>query len=95
MLLNYSRSVDELQSIGFKYDEKSSKLKCVLCDLSKETTDTLKSKGIFSFSNMKQSSFSVHENLSRSFTNLKGAVKKHIISSKAHCVNLEKEEERK
>ena len=40
MLLNYSRSVDELQSIGFKYDEKSSKLKCVLCDLSKETTDT-------------------------------------------------------
>ena len=44
---------------------------------------------------MEQSSFSANENLSRSFTNLKGAVKRHIINSKAHCENLEKEEERK
>lgn len=94
MMLNHSRSVEELQAIGFNYDEESSKLKCVLCDLSLDASDSTKPRGIFSFSSSEQSSFTAKEKLSRNFINLKASVKKHIMTSKSHCVNLERENEK-
>ena len=33
MLLNFCRSIEELQSIGFTYDEENSQVKCVVCDI--------------------------------------------------------------
>ena len=93
MLLNYCRSVEELSTIGFQYDEEDSKLKCVLCDLS-GSSESLKCRGLFSFSSSEQSSFTAKEKLSKNFTNLKGAVRKHIMQSKSHCVNLEQENEK-
>ena len=77
MLLNFCRSIEELQSIGFNYDEEKSQLKCLVCE---ESSENSKQSGIFSYSSSEQSSFTPKEKLSRNFINLKAAVKKHINS---------------
>ena len=91
MLLKCSRSIQELESIGFIHDKENSRVKCILCDESKESGESLSHRGIFKFCASEQSSFQPGENLSRSFVNLKQHVKCHIVSSKSHCINLDAE----
>ena len=88
MLLLSARSMEEIEGIGFDYDEENCKVKCVLCD------DKLASSGDFKYNACDGLVFSGKEKMSRNFINLKAHLKAHILKNKSHCSNLVKEGEK-
>ena len=95
MSLQCSRSMEEIEGIGFSFNEEDQKVKCVLCDTDKSAVDGDKLHGIFSYDASDGLSFKDKDIMPRSFINLKAIVKTHVLKSKLHCSNLMKENEKK
>ena len=96
MLLQSSRSMDDIEGIGFEYDEETQKVKCTLCDKQSDDNDktVANSSGEFRYSPLAGLCFDDSEKLSRKFINLKAHLKAHILKSKSHCLNLMEEKEK-
>ena len=91
MLLVSSRSMEEIEGLGFEYDAENCKLKCVVCD-SKNVTENSDKAGVasgeFQYKPSDGLVFTTKEKLSRSFINLKAHLKVHILKNKLHCSSL-------
>ena len=96
MLLQVSRSMEEIQGIGFEYDEENEKVRCKLCERKPGSVPNTPTNisGEFRYSLAAGLSFDENEKLSRSFINLKAHLKAHILRSKSHCLSLMEEKER-
>ena len=90
MVLQFSRSIEEIEGLGFKFDDENHKVKCVVCDIL-PPGEKPSSTGEFGYNPSSGLAFNETEKLSRNFINLKANVKSHILKSKIHCSNLEKE----
>ena len=76
--IKHYRSMAEILSSGFSYDEDDSMVKCSVCD------QVTASSGKFFYDANEGLEFDDDEYLPRNFTNLKKSIVKHIKNSKSH-----------
>ena len=81
--MHWAKSLPELESLGFLYDEAREILSCSLF----KNTDY----GEFEYQKIEGLSFA-EEKMSKKFMNLKESVKRHICNSKSHSSILEDKE---
>ena len=90
MLLSSARSIEDIEGIGFKYDEENMKVKCVLCDSSQVDSDKPASySGEFKYNSQDGVKFDEKSKMSRNFINMKAHLKAHILRNKTHSLQLE------
>ena len=93
-----ARSVKEIESAGFTFDEEKEELSCSVCGTVDSNNDDNSSKlqttGIFKYEKLTGMIFTPEENLPDKFRNLKKHVKRHVKQSTAHIENLQSQIEK-
>ena len=87
MVLQFSRSMEEIEGLGFKFDDENHKQNVwfVIPSL------LVRKLPLVEYNPSSGLTFDETGKLSRNFKNLKAIVKSHIFKSKIHCSKLEKE----
>ena len=94
MLLSSARSMEEVEGIGFTYNEDSFKVICTLCEEGdSQQSATSSTSGEFKYNPTHGLNFNQKEKISRPFINLKAHLKAHILNNKSHSSNLSKQAE--
>jgi hypothetical protein len=88
-----ARSVKEIESAGFTFDEEKEELSCSVCSTvdtnNDDNSSNLQTTGIFKYEKQTGMIFAPEENLPDKFRNLKKHVKRHVKQSTAHIENLQ------
>ena len=79
-----SRSIDELSSCGFVYNDFSEEVMCTVCCPETESKEETVSNSTFKYEILNGLKFPKDAKLPRQFVNLKRSIKRHIEESKTH-----------
>ena len=88
-----TRSIKDIESVGFIFDEKKEEVFCSICgtvDSGNDDNSTdVRHIGIFKYEKQTGMTFNSEENLPDQFRNLKKHVKRHIKQSTTHIKNIQ------